>query len=530
MFAIAFLLGLFANCVFLLGLANLFSKPLLIGFTIIYIFLAVFFWQKFDEKIDIKEIKKEVKELFSKHTFLVVSILVALSVTFIGALAPETAFDALWYHLTLPKLFLSFGGIRFIPGGLFYYSVMPKVGEMLYSVSLAFGSVQLAHFVQFASLVFICIAIYCIARKYTNMMIALFSVIVFLSNIVVLWEATIAYIDLIRTFFEIMALWGILNYLETKHQKWLIEAGFLFGLAVETKLVALAGLPIFLVALLFFGFKNLKGKVIDVVIFTFLSLLVSLPWFVFAINYTGNPIYPLLSGYLHLDNATLVFPQTITDMITVFVTASDPISPIYLILLPLFFLIRKRLTKRELMLVTLCGMSLLMWTLTPKTGGGRFLLPYLPLFSITACLILYHLDKKSSLFKISFVSVILLFWIAVGYRSLAQLKSLPVVFGLESQEKYLKSHLNFGFGDYYDSGGKIKSIVGDKNVLLFGFHNEFYVDFPFIDSSFVQKGDSFGYIATQNTALPKRFSYWKPIFFDPVTKVTLYTLGPDWIY
>lgn len=50
---------------------------------------------------------------------------------------------------------------------------------------------------------------------------------------------------------------------------------------------------------------------------------------------------------------------------------------------------------------------------------------------------------------------------------------------------------------------------------------------PFIDSSWVQKGDKFNYIATQNTDLPKRFSYWN----YPTTKVKLYSLGGQtWAY
>jgi 4-amino-4-deoxy-L-arabinose transferase-like glycosyltransferase len=451
---------------------------------------------------------------------------------FLGSLTPETGFDALWYHLTLPKLYLSIGGIDFIPGSLFYYSAMPKVGEMLYITALSLNGDILAHLIHMMFAVLTGIAIYEIAKKFTSPYFALIAVVIFFSNIVVLWEATTAYIDLIRAFYEVMVLWGILNYFEYKDRKWLIESAFLFGLAIETKLLAFMSLPLFITAFIFFGFKKWKGSVLDVLLFSALSLLVPLAWFVFSSIHTGNPIYPIFSSYsVSIGKDTLAFPQTLTDMVTIFVSSADPISPLYLMLAPLLIIVWKKLKKEGRMLVVLSLIGILIWTLTPKTGGGRFILPYLPLFSLTLGIIIFSIRNEKLLFRMSLLSILAVFVVSLLYRGVAQMRTLPVILGIESKDSYLAKHLNFSFGDYYDTDKKMKEIIkSDKKVLLYGFHNLYYLNVPFIDSSYIQKGDTFDFIATQHASLPMRFSYWQPIYYNKITDVTLYTAGQRWVY
>ncbi len=532
MFSLAFLIGLYANCIFLLGMAHFLTKPILIVFSTLYILCSVLFWNRFDKKVNWAGIKKEVLDNFNKHTLWVVGLISAFSIMVLGSLVPETAFDALWYHLTLPKLYLAMGGISFIPGSLFYYSAMPKLGEMLYIPAIALQGDILAHSIHLAFAVLTGIAIYELIKKFSSPYFAIIGVVIFFSNIVVLWEATTAYVDLIRAFYEVMALWGIINYIEKKEIKWLVESAFLFGLAVETKLLAMMSLPIFVTALFFFGFKRRTERLFDCILFIFLSLLVSLGWFALSYSTTGNPLYPLFGNYsVVIGKDVLAFPQTITDMATVFVSSADPISPIYLMLVPLLLLVWRKLGRQEVMLVILSLVSLLMWTVTPKTGGGRFILPYLPLFSLTAGVVLSKLKNEKQLLKISLGSILLVFIVSIAYRGVAQMRTLPVVLGVESRESYLTKSLNFQFGDFYDTDNKIKDMVGpSKKVLLYGFHNLYYLDVPFIDSSYVQRGDTFDFVATQHADLPKRFSYWQPIYYNKTTGVTLYTLGQEWVY
>ena len=107
-----------------------------------------------------------------------------------------------------------------------------------------------------------------------------------------------------------------------------------------------------------------------------------------------------------------------------------------------------------------------------------------------------------------------------------------MIIGKQTKADFLSSNLNFSYGDFYDTDGYFKkNIKTTDRVLLYGFHNLYYVDFPFVDSSWVKKGDIFNFIATQNTILPKRFYYWNLVYSNPKTHVNLYTLGEQkWVY
>jgi len=65
-------------------------------------------------------------------------------------------------------------------------------------------------------------------------------------------------------------------------------------------------------------------------------------------------------------------------------------------------------------------------------------------------------------------------------------------------------------------------IKPDDKVLLIGFHNEYYVNFPFIDESFASKNDQFNYIAVQNTNLPAKYKMWSLVYANNTTHVKLY--------
>ena len=110
------------------------------------------------------------------------------------------------------------------------------------------------------------------------------------------------------------------------------------------------------------------------------------------------------------------------------------------------------------------------------------------------------------------------------YRGVANSRYLPVIFGYESKESYLESHLNFSYGDFYDTDGYFaKTITSSDRVLLYGFHNLYYVDFPYLHHSWAKEGDNFNYIAAQREMLPKRFSDWKLIHTNKKTGVKVYT-------
>lgn len=519
MFSLAFLIGIYSYLVFGLGLLGLLYRENVQILTLVFVASCLVCYRK--------------KLLFKTKSIsldLPLSLIIILIfVNLIGALGPELGFDALWYHLTIPKIFLVAHKVFHIPGGLFYYSDMPKLVEMLYVSALSFGGEVMAKLIHFAFGLLSTIAVYKISRKVLNEKLSVLSSLVFYSSLVVGWMSITAYVDLGRTFFEAMALWGFLNYFETKKKSWLIESSFMLGLAVSVKLLSLGSIIVFVLLLIL---EREKFK--NILTFVSIPFLVALPWLIFSFFSTGNPVYPFFTGiYKTGFDLNLINPiKFISDLCVLFLKSADPLNPVYVIFIPLLFFIKKGFDKTTKIIFVYSIVSILIWYITPRTGGGRFILPYLPAFSILSIKVYEYLSKNKLFAKLGYALIIVISIISVVYRGLANSKYIPVLLGKESKEEFLSTNLNFNYGDFYDIDGFLgKTIKMDDKVLLYGFHNLYYINFPFIDSSYVKTGDKFNFIATQNTDLPERFKFWKEIYSNSKTGVKLYTFqGKTWLY
>lgn len=539
MFTFTILIGIYSYIIFALGLMSILYKQNIIIATVIFIVVLTYFYKKKIKQVLFNYLINVRKYRLSKCAILFLGLIVAQAlVNFIGTLGPELAFDALWYHLTLPKIYLINHEIIHLPGNLLYYSDMPKLTEMIYTAAIAFGNELNAKVIHFMFGILSTVAIYRLSGKFFGQKLSLIAALVFYSNLVVAWESTTAYVDLSRTFFEIMALSGFVNWWRKRELKWLIESAVMLGLALSTKLLALGPLLI-ISTLIFYKFisrndKNIFNFFSSLSLYWLVCLLVATPWFVFSFIYTGNPIYPFFSDvYKFTFNTNILAPQTfVRDLWQIFIHADDPISPLYVIFFPIVIIFFRKF-KREVKLISIYSLlALVIWYFTPRTGGGRFIMVYLPAFSIVIAAAIEQLKKQRFLYKLSIILVILVSLTSIIYRGIANAKYLPVIFGGETKEHFLTRSLNFSFGDFYDTDNYFKTHVNESDmVLLYGFHNLYYIDFPFIDSSWIRKGDKFNYIAVQNNALPQRFEYWNFIYHNPLTHVYLYSLGGQkWVY
>ena len=554
MFSLAILIGVYSYLIFGLGLLHLLYKNYIAIMTVAYLFFCTF-WYKESLKNLFIWLRRLLREgvSFKKDYFLLIFLIVAQAiVNLIGSLGPELGFDALWYHLTIPKLYLENHSIFYIHGGLLYYSLMPKLTEMLYTAALALNGEIMSKLIHFSFGLLSIIALYKLSRKFFSKHISLLVVVVFYANLVVAWESITAYIDLARTFFEIMALWGFVNFIcdkETPSRRsllgkriWLIESAIMLGLAISTKLLAVGSLLIFIILIVLYKTSRLgfqprsKNNVSmrDILLYWLIAIFISLPWLVFAFVHTGNPIYPFFSSVYKTNiGISLINPfKFISDTWIIFTRADDPISPIYIILLPFVIIFFKTFSSNLKLVALYSFLGIIVWYLTPRMGGGRFLLPYLPGFSIVVGAILEKIKEQKMLYRLSVLLIIIVALISVFYRGVANVKYIPTIIRRESKRDFLATHLNFSFGDFYDTDNYFKTHIKKRDkVLLYGFHNLYYVEFAFIDSSYVKKGDEFNYVAVQNSNLPQKFRAWDLVYYNPITKVKLYTQGRiKWSY
>lgn len=110
------------------------------------------------------------KKIFTDrlNLFILTILFSQVLVNLIGALGPELSFDALWYHLTLAKLYVTEHRVFHIPGGLLYYSSMPRLTEMLYTVALIFKNEILAKLIHWFFGILSAIALFKLLRCYVN--------------------------------------------------------------------------------------------------------------------------------------------------------------------------------------------------------------------------------------------------------------------------------------------------------------------------------------------------------------------------
>lgn len=427
-------------------------------------------------------------------------ILVNLAV----ALGPEIGFDALWYHLTIPKIYLEQQAIYHIPGGLLYYSEMPRLGEMLYLFALRTAGVVGTHFISWVAGIIAGFLTYLIARLYLERKPSWLAVFIFMVAPLVGWISSSAYVDLLRTDFELLALYFVLS------RKYTLS-GLALGLAFSVKSLALGSLlPVG--ALVFVLSRNIRVSLGFLGAF----MVVALPWIMSSYLNTGHFIYPIGSGILDwhhdliLSNLNpLRFPLEIWK---VFLYPEDPINPFVIIIAPWLFLNILHLIPKYNLLLLYGILSVVVWWLIPKTGGGRFILPYLPVLAILAVTTIQEIKDKLTV-NFLYCAILILGVISLGSRlpTLWRLKNYLV--GKESTENYLCRTLDPKTSVYVDCDRKVRELVGNNLVLVSDIHNLFYVDVPFVhetwyrgeDVQFVLAGNevnaSSGVLVYQNSQL-----------------------------
>ncbi|HCE17892.1 MAG TPA: hypothetical protein DEQ80_08545 [Anaerolinea thermolimosa] len=216
------------------------------------------------------------------------------------AAAPPVKYDALTYHLALPRLYLEAGRLVFTPH--IPYWGHPQLVEMLYTWAMTLGTPSSAALLSWwCSLLFLSgMAGFAFTwlPKVTgkppfSSQVALYSVILILSSTTARWMMAWAYTDLFSAWFGLAAFHAFFLWQETGKPSWISWAGTLVGFAVGTKYtagilgIAVFGLGVFLPGLRKF---SLRQWTIGVA----LALLAFLPWGLKNYFSTGNPLFPYI--------------------------------------------------------------------------------------------------------------------------------------------------------------------------------------------------------------------------------------------
>lgn len=211
--------------------------------------------------------------------------------SFLLALTPPTSYDALWYHLQAPRLFLNAG--RIYPEWNNWPANYAFAASMLYALPMALGSdiaPKLLHWTFGLTLLGL---IYQYTRSKKSSMAWMAPAFMLTMFGFVHEMSPSALSDNAAGCLELMALLGLLRATRTRDTRWLHAAGLWAGLASSVKM---SSLPVLALGVLFWmarGFpRQWLPRLRSLLGFLGISLLAVLPWYLKNALWFGTPIFP----------------------------------------------------------------------------------------------------------------------------------------------------------------------------------------------------------------------------------------------
>ncbi len=439
-----------------------------------------------------KELPKFWMEGGKTQRMLMVMIGGIFLLTLLVALAPPIKYDALNYHLTLPKAYLQNQKISDLPW--LVMSGMPQTTEMLYVAAYAMGGESTPLVMNWMFGVLVVAGLVGFLSDRINPLAGWVGAAAMLSGFTLASALAWGYVGWLSALFGLCALVFIDQfYREGGSQRSALAAGIFAGLAFSTKYPAGVILACGGVALSWAVFR-LKQKWWPVAWrFGVGGLLFSVPWLGKNFIFTGNPLYPFFFESGAMDAVRIAVYQGAptfgdwTDLAFLPLKAaltgvegtlgySVSMGPLLLGLGVMAFLGWSLKTKQEQISISMAGwislIGIVVWAVGNQLSGyliqTRFYLVLFPAFASLAGFGYHELQKiasKNNWFGKAVNTVILL----VMAFNLMQLSAdvnhkgaVGVLFGQKSRQDYLYDNL----GWYAVALDEIEKLPAPSKVML----------------------------------------------------------------
>jgi len=472
-------LGVFSLLTLGLGLVGLLYRWL---FWLLLIAGALLLWREFRDLIRVLRQARPPRPQGGWSIFLTGFVAVTLLLALVTTLLPPTEWDSLVYHLVGPDRYLRAHRLTFDFDN--YYLFFPSFVEMLFTAGMALKSDVVPRLIHFGYLLLTLGIIGAFSIRYWKRKSGLLAVALFVSIPTAVQIATWSYVDLALTFYFFAALYALLNWLPLELQTesdqkstdsgsngWLVLAGLFGGAALSIKYTAVGTLLVLGAVLLWWLIRRrltFRRFLTGGLVVAGLALIVAAPWYIKNVLVAGNPLYPLLWGGREWNEVAtrwllgigqemslldlLVVPWTLTVVGTQGTNAYDATySPLFLVLLPLLLVVRRRARGLgELLLAAVVGY--LFWLASSAAAYGTFVLQgrfLLPIFVPLSLLCAYGLDGLKIWDRPSFslqrvlkmvVVLTLVFSLLSQVLLTVSLSPWPYLAGYQSREDYMAQY------------------------------------------------------------------------------------------
>ncbi len=240
-----------------------------------------------------------LKELKIRITFSLFGSILAIFFlfNFFYAWFPPTFYDSMLYHLAVPSYYIFHHG--FVPWPTNFLAHLPLNVEMVFMFTLLGKTVLLPKLLSLISYTGLIILVYSWYRRHFSSRFSLLPVLLFFTIPQVGFLTTTAKPDMLGLLFLFAGVRLFFLYLEKEKQKrlhLLLLSSLCWGLAIGSKYIFAFYLVGFFLALLLAKKVDFKRKVLAVLVITLVVLLLLSPWLAKNAVFTGNPVYPYLSG------------------------------------------------------------------------------------------------------------------------------------------------------------------------------------------------------------------------------------------
>ena len=401
------------------------------------------------------------------------AVILTITLNFLMAMLPPVdAFDALLYHLTVPKLWLQDGGLRAYNIPHYWF---PGLVEGIYFWGLGLGSEIVSHLIHFTCALCVILLVWDWTRRLWGDLTAGWAVMLLVSMPSLLLLATWPYTDLALIFFGLAMLYTLAYGQEQTDRRWWAISAICAGMAMGVKYTSFVMPLTAVILIVIWTFQRKLELFTEILKFGLISAGTGLIWYLRNWIWMGNPVYPFLFGGRYWDEfraiwyagsgtgsgwdlgALVLLPLTITLGYQDVNSIDSDIGPLILLLLPAALWAMTDLKKaeepRKIALTTIGFFTLFsaaFWTYgyitTRNLWQTRLLLPAIVPFVIPAALgvtWISRLDTKSLRlsFIISGLAAISIYanLVDTGLRVLAR-NPLAIATGIVTTQSYFEKY------------------------------------------------------------------------------------------
>ncbi len=354
----------------------------------------------------------------------------------VGVFLPEVGFDALWYHLPITKTFVETHKTVFDVH--LYQSAMPRLGSYLFVLPyMVLGTFGVKIFTYILGLLLF-FQVFRLSRVFLSQKDSFILLLVFMSFHTISWQMSSAYVDMLRTLFEVSC---VLFLFKKNRLRYALYAGVFMGIALSVKTLTLFFLPIYLLFILY------KYGHTYTIVFCISSLMVVMPMYIQSYLWTGNFLYPLFEklngseqmlgeGYSSLKDWVLsrvIRLPTLPFMMSI--SSESYTTPLFMFSIPFMFLKAKTLHKDIASLLLFTVALFIMWFFIPPLSV-RYILTGFVLFLILSFYVVKDIQKKHIFYAMCFVGICINMIIRFG----THVSSRDYLLGRQTEQSYIQKY------------------------------------------------------------------------------------------